>query len=154
MFQHYYDKHLLKMQFLYFVDCLRKTFSPVGKAILLFFVFIFFVLRLNAQVTREYFQQEVNYRMQVSFDDVHHMLRGDISIEYINHSPDTLRFIYFHLWPNAYKNNYTAFAKQMVENGETDFYYAADSDRGYIDSLNFSVDGGNSRLEIDSMNID
>ena len=24
-------------------------------------------------------------------------------IDYVNHSPDTLRFIWFHLWPNAYK---------------------------------------------------
>lgn len=101
-----------------------------------------------------YFQQEVNHTIQVTLDDVHHVLRGHIRTEYINHSPDTLRFIYFHLWPNSHKNNSTAFARQLVENGHTDFYFTADSNRGFIDSLNFIADGSPARLEIDSSNAD
>src|SRR5690348_13831833 len=76
---------------------------------------------LHSQNSRPYFQQEVNYTINVTLDDVHHFLHGNISIEYMNNSPDTLHFIMFHLWPNAYKNNYTAFAKQFLENGSTKF---------------------------------
>ena len=86
-------------------------------------------------------QQETNFNINVRLNDSSHTLDGQISIHYINHSPDTLRFIWLHLWPNAYKNDKTAFSDQLLENGETDFYFSKESDRGYINSLNFSVNG-------------
>ncbi|HEY6162736.1 MAG TPA: M1 family metallopeptidase [Bacteroidia bacterium] len=88
-----------------------------------------------------YWQQEVNYTIHVKLDDVKHELNADESIEYINNSPDALPFLYFHLWPNAYKNNKTALGRQCLENGKMNFYYAKDEDRGYIDQLDFKVDG-------------
>lgn len=103
---------------------------------------------------KNYWQQEVNYNIQVKLDDVNNFLRATESISYTNHSPDTLQFIWFHLWPNAYKNNNTAFAKQKVENGAVDFYFSKEEDRGYIDSLNFEVDGESVKLLYDSANID
>jgi hypothetical protein len=84
-------------------------------------------------------QQRVEYALIVQLDDAANILRGNETILYQNNSPDTLREIYIHLWPNAYKNNETAFAKQAIENGQTDFYYANEEDRGYIDSLQFLV---------------
>jgi hypothetical protein len=52
-----------------------------------------------------------------------------------------LNFLYFHLWPNAYKDNTSAFAHQLIENGNTDFYFAKREERGFIDSIDFRVDG-------------
>jgi hypothetical protein len=92
---------------------------------------------LHAQA---YFQQEVNYTIDVKLNDVSHELQATEKIEYINHSPDALSFIYMHLWPNAYKDNTTPLAKQLYESGETKFYYAKEKDRGYIDGLEFKVD--------------
>ena len=86
-----------------------------------------------------YWQQEVNNKISVSLDDVHHRLYGNIEIEYTNHSPDALQFIYFHLWMNAYRDLNTAFAKQELRNGATAFYFADIKDRGFIDSLAFTV---------------
>lgn len=40
--------------------------------------------------------------MSVSLNDKDHSLDGFAKIQYINHSPDTLKYIWFHLWPNAY----------------------------------------------------
>ncbi len=90
---------------------------------------------------KPYFQQEVNYIINVRLDDSKHELFADERIEYINNSPDKLTFIWFHLWPNAYKDNSTALAKQLLENGGTEFYYAKKKDRGYIDQLEFKVNG-------------
>src|SRR4051794_26172695 len=81
---------------------------------------------------QNYFQQEVNYKIEVSLNDSKHELSGTEQLEYINNSPDQLSYIYFHLWPNAYKNNKTAFAKQSVLNNSRKFYFAKDSERGYI----------------------
>ncbi len=104
---------------------------------------VFFLLLTVANVTElfpeNYFQQEVNYVINVSLDDQNHKLNSYIEIEYINNSNDTLHKIYMHLWPNAFKNNNTAFAKQKLLLGKTDFHFAPDSKRGYIDSLNFKV---------------
>src|SRR5687767_6211763 len=102
--------------------------------------------------TQNYWQQEVNYNIAVTLDDQHHSLTGTEEIEYINRSPHELTFIYFHLWPNAYKNNTTAFARQQLVNKERDFQFAPDSTRGYLNSLNFKVNGQPARLEIDPEN--
>jgi len=116
------------------------------------FTFIFFIpLSLCAQT---YFQQEVNYKIAVTLDDVKHELKADESIEYINNSPDQLTFIYMHLWPNAYKNNSTALAKHKLESGETELYYATENEKGFIDQLDFKVNGAVVKCENDPVHID
>ena len=105
----------------------------------LFFIGIFAIGVSAAEVP--YFQQRVEYEISVTLNDSSHTLSAYETLLYINNSPDTLDFIWFHLWPNAYRNNNTAFAKQMLESGSTRFYFAGDEDRGFIDSLDFQVDG-------------
>jgi hypothetical protein len=86
-----------------------------------------------------YWQQQVNCKIDVTLNDVDHTLDGYIKMDYFNNSPDTLYFIWIHLWPNAYKNDRTAFSDQMIENGSTNFYFSADDKRGYINRLDFKV---------------
>ncbi len=86
-------------------------------------------------------QQRVDTRIDVTLDDNSHMLRAYEEITYTNNSPDTLRYIYMHLWPNAYKNDHTPFERQQETNRSRTFYYSKASDKGYIDSLQFTVDG-------------
>jgi hypothetical protein len=98
-----------------------------------------FSFKLKAQ-DKAYFQQEVNYKINVQLNDQLHSLDGFIELEYINNSPEELSFIYMHLWPNAYKNNKTALAKQLLENDDTSLFYSEPEERGFIDNLNFKVD--------------
>ena len=77
------------------------------------------VASLKGLAQTAYWQQEVNYTIAVSLNDKSNSLAGNISIEYINHSPDTLSFIYLHLWPNAYKNEQTALAAQLLADKES-----------------------------------
>ncbi len=102
--------------------------------------FVLFSVNTKAQSSQPYFQQEVNYTIQVRLDDVKHELLGDEIIEYKNNSPQELTFIYMHIWPNAYKDNTTELGKQLLDNGSTKFYYSKEEDRGYIDMLEFKVD--------------
>lgn len=95
-----------------------------------------------------YWQQEVNYTINVSLNDSSKSLNGNISIHYTNHSADTLTFIWFHLWPNAYKNDLSAFSDQLLENGRTDFYFSDDDQKGYINQLNFEVDNKLADIEL------
>jgi len=103
---------------------------------------------------KTYFQQAVNYDLDVTLNDVDHTLTGAIKIEYTNNSPDELDFIYFHLWPNAYKNTQTAFARQKVENGSTRFYFSDKKDRGEIRDLDFNINGKTTTWEYDQQNVD
>lgn len=96
---------------------------------------------------QQYFQQEVNNTIKVTLHTENHSLSGNIRIEYINNSPDTLQSIYFHCWPNAYRDNNTAFAKQQLLLRSTDFYYSDTENRGYIDSLAFTVDGHSASIQ-------
>lgn len=96
----------------------------------------------SAGLAEDYFQQEVQYTISVSLDDSLHTLTAHEKLIYKNNSPDTLDFIWFHLWPNAYKNDSTAFAKQAIRiESSQDFLDADEEERGFIDSLDFSVDG-------------
>lgn len=101
-----------------------------------------------------YFQQEVNYKIAVSLDDEKHLLRAFETIEYTNNSPDELTYLWFHLWPNAYKNQSTALAQQLLKNGQTNFYFSTPEERGYIDSLNFQVNGKSLEWEFHPQHID
>jgi len=96
-------------------------------------------LGLKAQHSKTYFQQTVNYDIQVELDDSNHFLNGYEELEYINNSHHGMDTLWFHLWPNAYKNNETALGKQLLENGSTTFQFIDKDGRGYIDSLNFKV---------------
>lgn len=87
----------------------------------------------------QYFQQDVDYTIDVTLNDRSHILHAFEKINYTNHSRDTLRFIFFHLWPNAYRNDRTAFSEHLVENHETRFYFSKREERGFIDSLKFRV---------------
>lgn len=102
----------------------------------------------------QYWQQQVNYTIDVSLNDKEHTLTGFEKIEYTNNSLDTLRFIWFHLWPNAYKNDRTAFTDQSLENGSTKFYFSKKEDRGYINRLEFKVNNQTASLEDHPQHID
>ena len=119
---------------------IMKYFSYLFISSIYFFLILISGLQQTQAQVEDYWQQEVNTTIEVTLNDEEHSLTGFIQMEYINHSPYTLNEIYFHLWPNAYKNQQTAFAKQQLEARNTKFYYSKSKDRGYIDKLEFRVD--------------
>jgi len=90
--------------------------------------------------SQEYFQQRVNYKIQVRLNDKLHELDAFETLDYINNSQDTLRFLFFHLWPNGYSNNKTELAKQLFSiNGKQKLFNDPEL-KGYMDSLDFRID--------------
>ena len=114
-------------------------------------LFTLISISLSAQ---DYFQQKVNYTIDVALDDENHTLKGNAYIDYFNNSPDDLGFIWFHIWPNAYKDNTTALAKQELENGSTSLHFASDKERGYINELDFKANGEKVEWEYHPEHID
>ena len=107
----------------------------------LFLTLISLAICLHPFAQTSYFQQQVDYKIDVTLDDEHHLLQGWIEMEYTNNSTQTLDKIYMHLWPNAYKNDKSAFAKQQLKNNKRSFHFSEKKDRGYLSGLNFTVNG-------------
>lgn len=127
-------------------DCFSRTSFAMTVGLFLLLPFSLFA--------QDYFQQEVNYEIHVSLDDEAHQLHASQTIEYVNNSPSTLTYIWFHLWPNAYKDGKSALAKQMRQDGNLALFFSHHRDRGWIDSLDFHVNGQKARMEIDKKNPD
>ncbi len=111
------------------------------------FTTLLFVLITHAYGQVNYWQQQVNYSIKVTLNDIDNTLDGYEKMEYFNHSPDTLSFIWIHLWANAYKNDRTAFSDQLLENGSTDFYFSDEDKRGYINRLDFKVNSVTAQMQ-------
>ncbi|KQX08760.1 M1 family metallopeptidase [Flavobacterium sp. Root420] len=50
-----------------------------------------------------YWQQHVDYKMEVSMDVKNYLYKGKQELVYTNNSPDTLRKVFYHLYPNAFQ---------------------------------------------------
>lgn len=58
---------------------------------------------VNAQAA--YWQQKVNYEMEIDFDTSKHQYAGKQKLTYFNNSPDTLNKVFYHLYFNAFQPN-------------------------------------------------
>jgi len=93
----------------------------------------------------DYWQQKVIYDLDVKLIDSLNQLVAHESITYINNSPDDLNFIWMHLWPNAYKNNESALARQKFNQFSTKMHFLPDSSFGWIEIKN--VHSGDEELK-------
>ncbi len=137
--------------FVAYPTTMNKTFALSGVIV---FTLAFGLIKKVVAQEKAYFQQEVNYQINVSLDDVSHTLKADESIVYINNSPDELSFIWFHLWPNAYKNNQTALAKQLIADGNKNYLFATEAERGFISGLDFKINNQSIKTEPHPEHID
>ncbi len=120
--------------------------------ILFLLFFTSFFITGTAQQTA--WQQQVNFNIDVTVNEGEKTLDGFETITYINNSPDTLTFITFHIWLNAYKNDRTAFNDDMLAGGKTSFYFSGKEQRGYINGLQFKVNGNPAKTENHPSHID
>lgn len=121
------------------------------KKLLLFILANCLLLITNSQT---YWQQKTDYTIDVSLNEKEKTLDGFEKLIYTNNSPDTLTYIWFHLWPNAYKNDRTAFSDQLLQNGSTKFYFSDKEQKGYINRIDFKIDGSTAKTEDHPQHID
>jgi len=85
-----------------------------------------------------YWQQQLRYTIETELNPATKSLTGQETIVYKNNSPETLNFIWFHLWPNAYKNDSTALLRQLRQD-EKGKEKVKSYGTGSIDGLSFKV---------------
>lgn len=94
-----------------------------GIAILLFIFlalpFLFYGCKNNGDI-------RTTYNMDLNFDEENYLLSGSEEVEYYNNSENAFEYLYFHLYPNAYridnKNKIVAdnYLTKAYPNGESD----------------------------------
>ena len=52
---------------------------------------------------KNYWQNTASYKLNVSFTPATRLISGNVDINYVNNSPDTLKQIWFKLYPNLYQ---------------------------------------------------
>ncbi len=94
----------------------------------------FYLLILTGTLLAEsgYFQQYVNYKINIILDVENQTYKGNEHLVYVNHSPDTLHYIWMHLYPNAYKDESTAFARQEKRFAKSRFHFSPPQARGFL----------------------
>ena len=107
---------------------------------------IFSCLSISALAQDKYWQQQLNYTIDVTLNDTDKSLTGSETIVYKNNSPSSLEFIWFHIYPNAYKNETTAMFQQ-IKNDTSRSKKLDKYTYGEISGLNFKVNGKTAETE-------
>ena len=66
-------------------------------------VSLFLLCAATAQPEPGYWQQRVEYHMDIDFDATKHRFQGVQELTYYNNSPDTLHRVFYHLYLNAFQ---------------------------------------------------
>ncbi|MGK0427549.1 MAG: hypothetical protein ACJAUR_001662, partial [Ulvibacter sp.] len=61
------------------------------------------VTSVTAQNNTSYWQQKVEYKMDIDMDVTSYQYKGKQELTYTNNSPDTLNRVFYHLYFNAFQ---------------------------------------------------
>jgi hypothetical protein len=93
---------------------------------------------------KNYWQNTAKYKIDVSFDPETRLVSGVVDINYINNSPDTLKQIWFKLYPNLYKKGSPRQSKvspeDLTEGVDIDSMWVNNK---WIDAKSFTIDATN-----------
>lgn len=87
-----------------------------------------------------YWQQDVAYKIQANIDETTDIISGEEELTYYNNSPDTLYFVYFNLYQNAFQPD-SYLDKLIHENGEHPKYGKYEAARQNIVIETISAEG-------------
>lgn len=104
-------------------------------------------LNQNVKTKQVAWQQRVDHKITATLDTATQSINATEIIKYTNNSPNVLNEIWFHIWPNAFKDNSTGYGKEAILHGNQKYFNAPQKERGYIDGLDFKVNGMSAKWE-------
>jgi len=105
---------------------------------------------LNAQGNTGYWQQAVDYTMEVAMDVESYQYAGTQTLVYSNNSPDTLSRVYYHMYFNAFQpgsemdsrlQSISDPDRRMIANGKSRIAALAPNEIGYLRASSLKQDG-------------
>ncbi|MBM3330768.1 M1 family metallopeptidase [candidate division WOR-3 bacterium] len=76
--------------------------------------------------------QPVEYTISARLDAAAGLISGSQTVHYRNLTPDTLGSLWLHLYPNAFRDRTTTYARELETMGRFDFSLSRPCDRGWI----------------------
>ncbi|MBT8237444.1 MAG: M1 family metallopeptidase [Croceitalea sp.] len=113
-------------------------------------LFILSAPNLNAQNNTSYWQQHVDYTMEVNMNVENYQYEGSQKLVYTNNSPDTLNRVYYHLYYNAFQPNSEMDVRlksiqdgdgRMLDNGNSRIETLKPNEIGYLHVKSLEQDG-------------
>jgi aminopeptidase N len=101
---------------------------------------LFLCIGTYASAQNNYWQQYLHYSIDAQLNDQEKTITGSETIVYKNNSPETLTYIWFHIYPNAYKDQSTALFQQIANDPERKDKLKKYTG-GFITNLAFTVNG-------------
>lgn len=126
---------------------------------------VFCMASVDVSAQQNYWQQQVNYKMDVVVDAKNYQYKGKQELVYTNHSTDTLRKVFYHLYNNAFQPNSEMDARlqaisdpdrRMVNTTKVDGKEIKTSrikdlkpnEIGYLKIANFKQDGADAKTKV------
>ena len=75
----------------------------------------------NRKPFEGYWQQDVQYKIKAQLNDSSQIIIGEEQLTYFNNSPDTLYFVYYHLYQNAFQPG--AYLDNLQDNNDAHVTY-------------------------------
>lgn len=108
---------------------------------------------VNGAPGAKYWQNTANYDLKVNFDPVTRLLKGTVEITYFNNSPDTLKEIWFKLYPNLYqKGNKNKARIKEADQGDGVQITNVWQDNLQLGLAHLQIDGTNMHIAITALN--
>jgi aminopeptidase N len=96
-----------------------------------------------------YWQQDVHYKIKAKVDDKTDIIDASEELSYFNNSPDTLAFVYFHLYQNAFQPG--SYTNDLHKNNKYPIKYGPyESQKLGTVVSNLKVNGSEVKTELDN----
>ncbi len=109
-------------------------------------VFAGFLITIVSNAQADYWQQKLSYTISAELNPKEYSITGFETVVYKNNSPSTLDFIWFHIWPNAYRNDSTALMQQ-IKNDTARSKKLENYGTGSIEGLAFRINNQPAKTE-------
>jgi len=116
-------------------------------------LFTLFIFVASAQNNKSYWQQKVDYKMEIDMDVENHQYKGTQELTYTNNSPDTLYRVFYHLYFNAFQpGSQMDVRSRTIEDASSKISDRISkltaSEIGYIKPTLLTQDGQNLQFEV------
>lgn len=131
---------------------MRKNHSIMKKLFLFLVVGLFSTTAFAQQ--HDYWQQHVDYTMEIDVDVETHRFTGTQKLVYTNNSPDVLDRVYYHLYFNAFQpGSMMDVRSRTIQDPDgrvrDRIFYLEEDDIGYHNILSLKQDGRDVAFEVD-----
>lgn len=96
-----------------------------------------------------YWQQDIHYKIKAKLDEKRDAMDGAFELTYYNNSPDTLKFVFFHLYQNAFQPN--SYTDDLHRNNDFPVKFGKNESAGLGTTVDdVRSDGAGAKYEIDN----